>query len=327
MNRRSLTALLGAALLLAAPALQAQEVWRMYTYATNANVAAGAGAQRIADRITAESGGKIRVQHFFGGSLPIKATDIAQAVSDDVVQIATDGFYAGAIPYGSFLRLPMLVQSADDYEKAFPVVKGAMEAQFSRIGVRLLGYYTWPASTIFTTFPLQKAADLAGRKIRQGDPSTTEYLKSFDASPIVLGTSDVAPALQQGVIHGVVTTAGGGARLWEGLLTHNYRIPTYASASLALVNKSRFEKLSPDLQALVSRIVTEETRAISAANQKDEVTALAQYKAKGMVVTEARSDDLALTARRMEPSWAAWAKKAGPDAEKHLADIRRALGR
>ena len=99
------------------------ETWRMYTYVPNGNLPAGAGVSRIADRITKETNGALTIQFNWGGSLPIKATDITQAVGDDVVQIASDGFYAGHVPLASVLRMPMLLGSTADYHKAWPVCR------------------------------------------------------------------------------------------------------------------------------------------------------------------------------------------------------------
>ena len=321
------TAALAAALLFGACTAWAGQTWRLYTYVPNANLQVGKGLARMAQRITQETDGAINVQVNWGGSLPIKATDITQAVGDDIVQMAGDGFYAQTVPLASLLRMPLLVTTTAEYNQAWPLVKDDVEAAFAKVGVGVLGYYLYQSVTVFANRPVTKAADLSGLKIRQSDPISSDILKAYNATPITMGTSDVAPALQQGVVNGAVTTSAGGGRIWGDLLTHNYRMPLYVPEGFVVVNKKRMDALPSTVASIVRKIVAEETARITVANETEERETIAVHRAKGMVVTPASAAEIEEARKRMDATWAKWAGAQGPQAERMLTTVRKRLGR
>ena len=63
---------------------------------------------------------------------------------------------------------------------------------------------------------------------------------------MTLGTSEVAAALDRGVIDGVLTASSGYGYVWRDLLKYSYRINVSFIDSLILVNKTAWEKLAPE---------------------------------------------------------------------------------
>ncbi len=61
------------------------------------------------------------------GTLQINASNITQAVGENVVQVGDDLFNSGNIPVAGIPRLPMLVQSYDDFTKADAALKPYLE--------------------------------------------------------------------------------------------------------------------------------------------------------------------------------------------------------
>lgn len=316
-----------AVLCFAATGVFAVEDWKFYTYVPNTRLATGAGVERMVNRINAETGGAVKVTLHMGGSLPIKATDNVQAVGDNVVQMGADGFFAGHVPIASIMRMPLMIQSAAEYERAMRIARPKVDAAFDKLGIKLLGYYTYAPVTLFANKPLAKLADLNGMKIRQGGPESAEFLKSYGASPITMGTSDVASALQQGVIQGVVTASAGGGSLWKGQLTHNYRIEMYTPESWIFVNKAAFNKLPASARAQIEKIVAEEGARTSKEAEAAEGTAIAEQKAGGMAISSASAGDLKDAQAKMVSYWASWAKSRGAEGEALLAEVRKAVGR
>src|SRR5215217_2404099 len=91
---------LGAACLLAtvvvtAPA-SAAEQWRAYTYNAVATVTAVKGLNAMLEALEKETQGALKVRLNLGGTLPIAATNITQAVADNIVQMADDTFFVGS---------------------------------------------------------------------------------------------------------------------------------------------------------------------------------------------------------------------------------------
>src|SRR5262245_32639149 len=99
-------AAVAAVLLQVAPACaQVATTWNAYTYTPAATLAPARGLARIAEGIDKATGGALKIKIHLGGSLPIGASDIANALSDNVVQLGDDGFFHGNLPITGILRL------------------------------------------------------------------------------------------------------------------------------------------------------------------------------------------------------------------------------
>jgi len=304
---------------------QAEQTWKLYTYVPNTNFAAGEGLQRMADRVAEATNGELKVEVHLGGSLPIKATDITQAVGDNIIQMASDGFFAGHVPIAQIMRLPFLVDDAR-FAEVMDMARPHVEQGFAKNGVQVLGYYTWSRVTFFANKPLTRLSDLSGLKIRQGGPESTALIKAYGGTPITMGTQEVASALQQGVVNGVVTASAGGGRLWEDVLTHNLRAEMYRPESWILANKESWDGLSAAHQNAVRTIVEEETRWISEENDRRELEAMKVHQDKGILITEASAADLEDARSRVAAFWDEWAERNGADAKQLLAGVRQATG-
>ena len=303
------------------------DTWMGYSYIPHTNIAPGAGFVRIAERLNAETDGAITAVPRLGGELPIKGPNIVQAVSDNIVQWGLTGFFAGDVPLASITRLPMLAGSQEEFDKIMEIAGDDIRAEFDKIGVYAIGYHTWGPVTIFTKDEIANLHDLEGFKIRDGGPESKILLSSYGASPITMATADVAPALQQGVIDGVVTASGGGGKLWKDQLGYNLRVQMYIPDGWFVVNKDVWEGLSPEIQAKVQRIFDEEMSAISEATVNDEGVAMQEQKDGGMTIIMPSDEMVAEAKARVEAQWGEWAEATGPRAVELVAEIRAALGK
>lgn len=142
--------LLTAALLLSFPLMlfgerpSAAEEWNFYMHQSAPNFATSRGAQRFVEEIDKATDGKLTVKLHLAGTLQINPSNITQAVGENVVQIADDLFNSGNILVAGIPRLPMLVQSYDDFAKADAALKPYLEKAFAQKGVTLLASYTYP---------------------------------------------------------------------------------------------------------------------------------------------------------------------------------------
>src|SRR3546814_2741478 len=98
---------LAAATLVAQPAI-AKERWRAYTYNAVSTVTAAKGLKAMLDAIQKETDGELSIRLNLGGTIPISATNITQAVADNIVQMGDDAFFLGSVPVGGVVRLPLL---------------------------------------------------------------------------------------------------------------------------------------------------------------------------------------------------------------------------
>jgi Maleate cis-trans isomerase len=132
-----MTAAMFALALLSAPVgpAVAAEKWDLYVYNPVSTVAAVKGLNTVIEQIEKETGGELSIRLHLGGSLPINTTTITQAVSDDVVQMGDDGYFLGNVPIGGVLRLPMLLRTLADYDKAAAIMNPYLEKAFEKKGL------------------------------------------------------------------------------------------------------------------------------------------------------------------------------------------------
>ena len=101
----------------------AAEEWNFYMHQSAPNFATSRGAKLFTEEIEKATNGELKVRLHLAGTLQINASNITQAVGDNVVQIGDDLFNSGNIPVAGIPRLPMLIQSYEDFAKADAVLK------------------------------------------------------------------------------------------------------------------------------------------------------------------------------------------------------------
>jgi TRAP-type transport system periplasmic protein len=323
--------LLGAATGLAATATplraQSSTQWNAYTYIPAATLPSAKGLTRIAEGIEKASNGAFKIRVHLGGSLPIGASDISNALSDNVVQLGDDGFFHGNLPVTGILRLPMLIATPEEFDKAVAIIRPYFEQAYAAKGVVLLGQYYFPLQVAWSRNKVASLADIKGQKFRVTSPEQGEFVRRLGGMPVTLGAAEVPSALDRGVVDGVFTASSGGGKIWRDLLKSSYRLgPNFFDASIA-VNKTAFEKLAPDIQQRLREVVRETAPWITAELKKDETAVTQQLAASGIVVTEALDADVQNAAKLMAPYWDEWAKSRGADATAALGQVRTALGR
>jgi TRAP-type transport system periplasmic protein len=314
-----------AAALIATPLpAQAQTSWTVYTYTPAATLAPARGLNRIAEGVGADG---LKLNIHLGGALPIGASDIANALSDNVIQLGDDGFFQGNLPVTGILRLPMLVANDAEFEKAKEVMRPYFERAYEKKGALMLGHYNYPLQVVWSRKPINSLADIKGQKLRVTSPEQAEFVKRLGGVGVTIGAAEVPSALDRGVVDGVFTASSGGGKIWRDLLKYNYRLgPNYFDGVIA-VNKTAFEKLPAATQAKLRQSVTETAPWITTQLRGEEDEATQMLAKGGITVVAAKPDDISSAAKLMAPYWDEWAKAKGPEAVEALGKVRAALGR
>jgi hypothetical protein len=90
------------------------------------------------EEVEKATGGELKIRLHLAGTLQINASNITQAVGENVVQIGDDLFNSGNIAVAGIPRLQMLVQSYDDFAKADAILKPYIEKAFAQKGATVL---------------------------------------------------------------------------------------------------------------------------------------------------------------------------------------------
>jgi TRAP-type transport system periplasmic protein len=327
MTRRHAIMAGAAAGMLTAAQGQAATTWQAYTYNPVGTVAAVVGFKRLIDGIEKASNGAYAINLHLGGSLPIAGNNITQAVSQNVIQLADDGFATGNIPIVGVLRLPMLLLSLDEMLKAMAILKPYLDRAYASKGIVVLGQYSYPFQVIWGRKKITSLADIKGLKLRVTSVEEGEFVRQFGGTSITMNPADVPAALDRGVVDGVLTASSGGGVTWKDLLHWRYAFPTSLVNSTFVINKNVDARLPPTLRDALPGIGEEAAQWTTHEMQRQEDQITADMAKGGMVITAATPADITLAVSKMTAFWSQWANAHGPEAVEVLGKIRAAVGR
>jgi TRAP-type transport system periplasmic protein len=305
---------------------RAADEWNFYMHQSAPNFATARGAKLFTEEIEKATNGELKVHLHLAGTLQINASNITQAVGENVVQIGDDLFNSGNIPVAGIPRLPMLIQTYEDFEKADAVLKPYIEKSFGEKGSTVLASYTYPLQFIWGRKKLESLDDIKGMKLRVAQPEQGEFVRRFGGTSITMSAPEVPSALDRGVVDGIFT-AGVGAVLWKDLLKYGYILIVNVNNSYFIANSEAYGKLSPDLQDKLRKVAADTARWDQDTMKKEESESIETLTAAGYIFTKAKPDEIARAVNAMRPYWDEWAKSRGPDVVEALAKVRAALGR
>src|SRR5690554_6591296 len=262
MDRRSFIragAIGTAATALAAPAIaQGNITWRMVTTWPKNFPGLGVGAQRLADRITAASGGRLSVQVYAAGEM-VPGLQSLDAVIDGSAEMSHGAayywqnksmglsFYTG-VPYGMTNReLAAWVRHMDSQELWDEIYDGFGVQGF------LSGDTGTQAGGWFRN-ELTGVSDIEGLRFRTPGLGGQVWEK-LGASVTNLAAGDIFAALQNGTLD-AAEFVGPYNDLALGFyqIAKNYYFPSFIEPGLAtelVVDKAKYQELPQDLQELV----------------------------------------------------------------------------
>lgn len=314
------------ALLAGYGAASAAEQWNFYMHQSAPNFATSRGAKLFTEQVEKATNGELQIRLHLAGTLQINASNITQAVGENVVQIGDDLFNSGNIPVAGIPRLPMLIQSYEDFAKAAAVLKPYIERAFAQKGSTVLASYTYPMQFVWGRKKLASLDDIKGMKLRVAQPEQGELVRRFGGVSITMSAPEVPSALDRGVVDGIFT-AGVGAVLWKDLLKFGYVLIVNVNNSYFIANTDAYRKLSPELQVRLRKAAEEAARWDEDTMKTEEADSVQLLKSAGYTLTQARPDEIVRAVDAMKPYWDEWAKARGPEIVEALGKVRVALGR
>jgi TRAP-type C4-dicarboxylate transport system substrate-binding protein len=286
----------------------------------------------FADEVKKRTEGKLDIIVRPAGELPFKATEVVKAAGEGNIQLgqAYQGFISGSIPLSSIASLPFLVRTPQELEKVYPIIEKYTTPEFEKNGVKVLYWFSWPIQNVYGKGkPIKTAEDFLGRKIRTTDAKQSEMMKRLGGSAVTIAPAEVPVAMERGVAEGFFTAAFNimGAK-WYEFVTWGWMGNVHIGGpDYLLMNVAAYNKLDPKLREQLDAVAKEWGPRMTAANLRDEITALEDLKTKHKVELIAVTDEqIAPIAAKMTEYWVTWAKQH-TNGEAMLTEIRTALGR
>ncbi|MDO9438721.1 TRAP transporter substrate-binding protein [Hydrogenophaga sp.] len=290
-----------------------------------------------AQKVEAESGGRIKVQLFHAMSLGGAPPQLFDQARDGVVDLTWTvlGYTPGRFNKSEVFELPFMSGSAEESSRAFQeyVEKYAAD-EFS--SVKLLAVHTHGPGLFHTKTPVTGLESLRGMKVRGGSRVINNMLTKLGATPVGMPVPAVTDALSKGTIEGTtipweVTPSLKVTELVKNHTTFAGKQGLYTQTFAFSMNKASYEKLPPDLKAVIDKNSGMETAALfgRAMDEGDKIGHDIAVKAKNNIVAldAAETQRWRRTAATVETDWIAEMKGKNIDGAKLVSEARALIAK
>ena len=224
----------------------------------------------FADRLAANSDGRIVITNHYGGSLGYKSKDHWTAVEDKAVPLASTytGVFTGFDPIFLMNNLPFMATNPQQSKALIDAARPYYSEAFAKGNQILLLAEPWTPVGLWTKRPIASAADMKDLRVRTYDKNGTITLKELGAAAIQMSWADVVPALSTNTIEAVLTSEEGGlSAKFQEYLDHYHYLNFTMGSNMVHMNKDVFDSLPEDLQQIVLDTAKEVEDELWAASQ------------------------------------------------------------
>ncbi len=245
---------------------------------------------RMAELVAKKSNGQIKINVFpqsqLGGE--VKMIQAARTGGLDMF-ITAQAPLVNTVKAYSLFDMPYLFDSVDQANKVLsgPVGKEFLDMlpKYNLVG---LGFLSVMERNVFSSKPINSGADMAGMKLRvMQSPGYVKAYESFGAQPTPMAYGDVYMSLQQGVVDGADTSPDQFVmdKFVEVSKYYNLTKVHYLPA-LLIVSKAKWDKLTPQQQAIVKSSADEALADSRAYYKKSYADSIERMKKAGVTVVE-----------------------------------------
>lgn len=272
-------------------------------------------------RTREETGGQVGFRFYPGGQQGSDLDAMRKIRSGQIQGAGLTGVGLGEIePSLRIMELPFLFRSTDEIAVAHRALDPIFEQRLTARGFHLLGWAEVGFVYLFSQKPIRSIADLRAQKtwLWEGDPLAETLMQEFGVSPVPLNFSDVLTSLQTGIVDAAYTTPYACLSMqWFPQLSYMVDLPLTNSLGAVVVGETAWQRLTPEQQAIVTRISADIfARLVDATHQQnEEATAAITTRNITKVVPEAAAiHEFQTVGRRV------WDRMVGRLYERELLD-------
>ena len=308
LKRRTLTSALMAATLLVTTSALAQFAERTikFTNGVNEDHPVGLGVKRMQEVLNAKTGGKIKINAFWGGSAggDLPATQALRAGTQEMVCTSSSPLVGIVKELGAF-DLPFLFANE---KEADAVLDGPAGAYFNKkledAGVVNLAYWENGFRNLTNSKrPVARAEDFDGVKVRVMQNNIfLDTFKTLGSNAVPMAFGEVFTALETKTIDGqenpfvtIETSKLNEVQKYLSVTRHAY------TPFLVLYSKKLWDQLNAQEQAVLREAAMEGQKVQRAANRTLNEQSLANLKVKGMMVNEVTSAEQLRMFQKVRP--------------------------
>ncbi|WP_409189677.1 DctP family TRAP transporter solute-binding subunit [Bradyrhizobium sp. RDM4] len=312
--RKLLLAVAAMAILVAAPAVQAQSpIIIKFSHVVANDTPKGKGALKFKELAEKYTDGKVKIEVYPNSSLYKDKEEIEALQLGSVQMLApsTAKFAPLGIKEFEALDLPWLFKDEETYSNAMKGTVGKWLFQkLEAKGITGLAYWDNGFHMVSANRSLAKPEDFKGLKFRiSGSKIADQYFRILGAIPQIMAFSEVYQALQTGVVDGCENTASNywTQKFYE--VQKDITVSYHAHLQYAVIVNSKFwSGLPPDIRAQLDKAMAEATEYTNSIARQENDEALAEIKKTGKTTLHYLTDaDRKAWQEAMQPTYK-WAK-------------------
>lgn len=210
-----------------------------------------------ADKIEAESGGRIKIERYPAMQLGGKPPELIDQAIDGVADIVwtVSGYTPGRFPQAEVFELPFTMNDAETMSRAYWKLaeETMMDTDFADF--HPLGLWVHGPGVIHSSKPITQLSDLNGVKLRAPTRVTNKLFSNLGATPVGMPVPAIPEALSKGVVDAtVIPWEVVGALKVNELVNNHTEFPEealYTTTFIFAMNKDKYESLPDDLKAVI----------------------------------------------------------------------------
>ena len=333
-KRRTLASALAATALLVATSAFAQFTERTikYTNGVNEDHPVGVGVRKMQEVLAAKTGGKIKINAFWGGSAggDLAAAQATRAGTQEIVCTSGSALVGIVKELGAF-DLPFLFANE---KEAYTVLDGPAGKYFNKkledAGLVNLAYWENGFRNLTNSKrPVARIEDFEGVKVRVMQNNIfLDTFKTLGANPLPMAFGEVFTALETKTIDGqenpfatIDTSKLYEVQKYLSVTRHAY------SPFFVLYSKKLWDQLNPQEQAVLREAALAGQTVQRDASPAQDEKSLAVLKTKGMVVNEFSEAEKARVIAKIKPVYDKHVPVIGAEAVNVLLDaLKKARG-
>ena len=202
--------------------------------------------------------------------------------------VLTVGGLVQTYPDIQLYGLPLVFESYDEVDYVREHLDARLMEGLEEQGYVAFGFAEVGFALAMSKNPVTSVADVQAQRVwtPDGDPGSARALESFDVSPIPLAIADVLSGLQTGLINGVaVPPVAAIALQWHTQLAYVMDLPLLYVYGPPVVARRAFERLSPEDQRVVRRVMGEVVEEVNDRARRHHADALKALLAQGLEQT------------------------------------------
>jgi TRAP-type C4-dicarboxylate transport system substrate-binding protein len=286
-----------------------------------------------AREIEEKTAGAIKIEIYWPGQLPFKASEVLNALRDRHLEIAEclTSYYGSSEPLMDIAYKIFLFQNVREYEKSSKEVTakhfGPIYDKYNV--VPLIETTSGGDQNWFSRNPVTKMADMKGVKCRVYNRSSEEVVKAWGCVPVTIPIVELSAALKRGAADAMVTsfTTGTDVKIWEIFPYATDINFIIGGHNTVLINKAAWGDLPPKVQSVIREASIKASNEVWNQSETVEKKLRELFRSKGVQVLQLDSGEREKLKRSVLFLWKDWLGRNGEKGEAMLRDVEKSIAR